>query len=217
MSFGCSIGDFIAAAELITNITNSLRDAGGSKSEYQELVRELEYLQSTLQHLDRLGSSKSSSSTTLDSIKCAALSCRNPLQEFLHKIEKYDKSLGVRGTNRGFRATTDKLRWSFGHKVEVCKLQNYLNVHVGTINILLAEYGLEVMDLAATKADTDQQHIRERLEKSERLIRSVKDNFATQAMLVQNTNSMVGKLLQLISGEFTTSWKSLGEIVAKIW
>lgn len=217
MSFGFSVGDFIAVAELITNITNSLRDAGGSKSEYQELVRELEYLQSALQHLDRLGSSKSSSFTTLDSIKCAALSCRNPLQEFLRKSEKYDKSLGVRGTNRGFRATTDKLRWSFGHKAEVCKLQNYLNVHVGTINILLAEHGLEIMDLAATKADTDQQHIRERLEESEQLIRSVKDDFATQAMLVQKTNSMVGKLLQLISGEFISSWKSLGEMVAKIW
>ena len=217
MSFGFSVGDFIAVAQLITNITNCLRGAGGSKSEYQELVRELESLQSALQHLDRLGTSKSSSSTTLDSIKYAALSCRNPLQGFLCKIEKYNKSLGVRGTNRGLRATTDKLRWSFGHKDEVCKLQSYLNVHVGTINILLAEHGLEMMDLAATKADTDQQHIRERLEESGQFIRWVKDNFATQTMLVQNTNSMVGKLLQLISGEFTTSWRSLGEMVAKIW
>ena len=39
MSFGFSIGDFIAVGKLIVKIVDSLRS---SKSEYQELIRELE-------------------------------------------------------------------------------------------------------------------------------------------------------------------------------
>ena len=39
MSFGFSVGDFLAVGRLIYDITNALR---GSKVEYQELVRELE-------------------------------------------------------------------------------------------------------------------------------------------------------------------------------
>ena len=39
MSFGFSVGDFIAVGQLIYDITNALR---GSRTEYQELVRELE-------------------------------------------------------------------------------------------------------------------------------------------------------------------------------
>ena len=39
MSFGFSVGDFLAVGRLIHDITNALR---GSRAEYQELVRELE-------------------------------------------------------------------------------------------------------------------------------------------------------------------------------
>ena len=39
MSFGFAIGDFIAVGRLTVDIVNSLR---ASKSDYQELIRELE-------------------------------------------------------------------------------------------------------------------------------------------------------------------------------
>ena len=39
MSFGFAVGDFIAVGTLIANIVDSLR---GTKSDYQELLRELE-------------------------------------------------------------------------------------------------------------------------------------------------------------------------------
>lgn len=38
MSFGFAVGDFIATGELIVKIVDSVQ---GSKSEYQELIREL--------------------------------------------------------------------------------------------------------------------------------------------------------------------------------
>lgn len=168
MSFGFSVGDFLAVGKLITDITNSLREAGGSKSEYQELLRELEFLDHALKHLERL--QPGGSPLKLESIKYAALSCRRPLEQFLGKIEKYDKALGVYGGENAIKRTTNKLRWAFGEKDEIRKLQSYLNIHVGTINILLAEHGLEMMTLASEKGQLDQLHIRERLEKTQSLM-----------------------------------------------
>jgi hypothetical protein len=119
--FGFSIGDFIAVGSLITDITCSLREVGGSKSEYQELLRELESLQHALSHLDKLQVG-GSSPVDLDSIKYAALSCRRPLEQFLANIRKYDKSLGVWNERGRLRSAADKVRWAFGQKNEISKL-----------------------------------------------------------------------------------------------
>jgi hypothetical protein len=216
MSFGFSVGDFIAAGKLISNIIHSLSDADGSKSEYQELVRELESLQFALRHLDKLQQS-GSKSTNLNSIKYAALSCQRPLEQFLNKIKRYEKSLGVWSKEGALRGTAEKLRWAMGKKDDIRKLQSYLNIHVGTINILLAEHGLEMMDLATDKAEADQLYVRETLENTRNIVYRIKDNITAQSLVAQSTNLMLKKLFDMVSGEFRASWKTLGELVTKVW
>ena len=136
MSFGFSVGDFIAFGKLVNDITNCLQSVRGPKSEYQELLRELKTLLVVLQHLDKLHS-KISTPAKIDSIKYAALSCRYPLEEFLAKIQHFDASLGVQGRASTFKSTRNKVRWTFGHKDEVSRLRHYLNIHIDTINMLL--------------------------------------------------------------------------------
>ncbi|TVY87151.1 hypothetical protein LAWI1_G007091 [Lachnellula willkommii] len=215
MSFGFSVGDFLPVGKLAADITNSLREAGGSKSEYQELLQELESLNHALKHLDKLPTKDTSAN--LESIKYAALSCRRPLEQFLGKIEKYDKALGIWGGANPIKKTADKLRWAFGEKDEIKKLQNYLNIHVGTINILLAEHGLEMMNIASEKGELDQLHIRERLDNTKSLMQFIKDSVIAQTAAVQNNNSMLTKLFGMVSGELGSSLKSLGEMIAKIY
>lgn len=57
MSFGFSVGDFLAVGQLITDIVASLNDAKGAKADYQELHCQLYLLNKTLQQLDQLQSS----------------------------------------------------------------------------------------------------------------------------------------------------------------
>jgi len=216
MSFGFSVGDFITVAKIIADISSFLAESGGSKSEYQELLRELESLQHALIHLDKLQLGDSSS-TNIDSIKYAALSCRRPLEHFLCKIKEYDKSLGVWGKDGRLKAVGNKLKWAYGQKDEIRKLQSYLNIHVGTINILLAEHGLEMMNLASEKVEVDHMHIRERLEDTRSIVGWIKDSVLTQAQAVNVTNSMLSKLFDMVTGEFRTSWTSLEDMVAKVW
>lgn len=159
MSFGFSVGDFVAVGKLAIEIATSLQAIGGARSEYQELVRELRSLDAALCQLDRLDSG-AGPSQHVSSIKCVALSCRHPLEEFLAKVKKYEKSLGTWSRPSVVSSATHKLRWTFGHSDDVKRLQTYLNVHIGTINILLAEHGLEKMDLSDRTAETNAQAVR---------------------------------------------------------
>jgi hypothetical protein len=216
MSFGFSVGDFIAVGTLIADISSCLAESGGSKSEYQELLRELESLKPALIHLDKLQLG-GSFFANLDSIKYAALSCRRPLEDFLAKIKKYDKSLGVGSKEGRLKSAECRLGWAYGQKGHICKLQSYLNVHVETINILLAEHGLEMMSIASEKVDADHIHIRERLGNTRSVINWIKDNVLAQALAVKFTNSMLSSLFNMITGEFGRSLKSLEEMAAKVW
>lgn len=54
MSFGFSVGDFLAAGALITDIVTCLKDSGGAASQYQELMRELDGLQMALNKIEHL-------------------------------------------------------------------------------------------------------------------------------------------------------------------
>jgi hypothetical protein len=51
MSFGFSVGHFVAVGKIISEVFNSLA-SDGSKAEYQELQRELETLQQILRQPD---------------------------------------------------------------------------------------------------------------------------------------------------------------------
>lgn len=93
MSFGFSVGDFVAAAQLISSIVSSLRSAGGASSSFQELIRELDLLQRALTDIEHL-SGPSSQQPCINAIKCAALNCHYVLDEFAGKLRKYEKSLG---------------------------------------------------------------------------------------------------------------------------
>lgn len=217
MSFGFSVGDFVAVAKLIKEISSCLQDGQGAKQDYQDLLRELECLEQALRRLDQLQQSPAStSSVNLDSIKYAALSCRRPLEQFLGKIRKYDKSLGLWGKSGVIKTATDKLKWGFGQKEEVGKLQAYLNIHVGTINILLAEYGLEKMELASDKATSQQLWIQKRLENTRDIVKKISGSLAAQVLVVRRTENMLTQLVGMISGEFRTSWRSFGDMIAKV-
>ena len=54
MSFGVSVGDFIAVGRLIGGISVIIKDTKNGNNEYQELQRELNSLDQALKSLDRL-------------------------------------------------------------------------------------------------------------------------------------------------------------------
>ena len=188
MSFGFSVGDFIAVGKLIKDINDCLQSAGGAKSQYQEIIRELYILSKALDHIEHLPATDESKTEQLDYIKFAALSCRYPLQQFLEKIKEYDGSLGIGAKTNIFRKTARKFQWSFGSSKDVGPLQMYLNTHIVTINMLLEQYGLDQMVSWGKKVDKKFNQVNKTLKKNQAMVEDVKKD-------TSNMDTSLGQLL----------------------
>lgn len=225
MSFGFSISDFVTVGKTIRDISASLKDA---KSEFQELLRELESLDRTLRRLDELRPQDGSPGKELDSIKCAALTCRWPLEAFLRKIRKYERDLGVgpdravsslRSAGEGvasrsrFRGLMKRGDWAWNRKDEMTKLQSYLSIHLANINMLLMIHGLERWDLVAKE---NQQGVQEAFDVANGVILSMESNVKAQSTLVRSNNSILRRLVRMIGGEMKLSIRALAETIARV-
>lgn len=185
MSFGFAVGDFVAVGKLVHDITDCLQATSSAKEEYQELVRELQLLNAALHHLDRLSNS-TESSTTVDSIKCAALSCRYPLGNFLAEIKKYDTSLGVQSQLSLMQSAKRKTQWTFVTKDDVERLQRYLNMHIGTINVLLAQHSLESIKDAEETTRNSNEQVRTQLNTTQGFLSTISNNASAQVLMLRN-------------------------------
>lgn len=145
MSFGFSVGDFLATARVIKDIVTALRNS--SASSYRELVLELDGLQRALDGVEHLKCSPNQQ-TALNGIKVAALVCQHPLEEFAKKLKKFeqygglDQIVGNRSKMDKLKVLGRKLQWRFSMEEEVMKLRAYVAAHVGSINMRLLTLGL---------------------------------------------------------------------------
>ena len=90
-----------------------------------------------LDHVDKL-KERGNQAIAVDQIKCAALTCQYPPEDLLSKIKKHEKNLGLESSGM-LKDAGRKIQWAFGKRDEVNRLRDYLNIHIGTINMLLAQ------------------------------------------------------------------------------
>ena len=216
MSFGFSVGDFIAVGKLTGDIISSLQAVGGAKSEYQELIRELQSLQTALRYLDRLDDTNSPGKH-VQSIKCAALACSYPLESFLAKIRKYEASLGLWSRSHTAKTVKDKLCWTFGEKGEVIKLRAYLSMHIETINNMLIQHGLERMDLLGKAAEEGTSQLQLQLDNTQKALATIQKDTAGQAIMLRKGQAMLGTLCKVVSGEIKSTLQQLSQAVTTVW
>ena len=92
----------------------------------------------------------------------------------MEEIKEYNSSLGVGAKTSIFKKTVRKFQWSFGRSEDLGQLQMYLNTHIGTINMLLEQYGLEQMASFGIKVDEGFRQVNRKLEENQAIIRDVK-------------------------------------------
>jgi Fungal N-terminal domain of STAND proteins len=192
MSFGFSVGDFLAVSKLIADLISSLRESGGSKSHYQEIIRELEGLDRAIKPLENLAND---ASPEVYGLKCAAASCRAILEEFHNKVKKYHTGLSENASDGKLLQTWKKIRWT-GKKEYLDRLRQYLQVHQANISIMLME-----RNMASTKLVEKSQRVVENAVKDakERTVDTAKEVRA-QGALIATGNSLVRRLFQLLNG-----------------
>lgn len=173
-------------------------------------------LKRALNHVEKL-KGRRDQATVIDQIKCAALTCRLPLDEFLGKIQKYEKSFGLGKTLGKIKDAARKVQYGFKGNDEASRLRSYLNIHIGTINMLLVQQGLVMLDVASEQTEKNQEELMDMLEGSSRELREVSGNVEAQALAVRENKSIIQKLFWMVSGEIAAPLKSLNQTVAKVW
>lgn len=127
MSFGFSIGDFLATGKLIKDIVSCLRNS--SVLVFRELESELDGLQRALHEIEHLRSSPSEQAN-INGLKVAALLCQHQLNQFASRPRKFERlSLANGQRNRKRDALWlcgRKLQWGFTTEEEVIKLGRLL-------------------------------------------------------------------------------------------
>lgn len=136
MSFGWSVGDVVATIQLVVKITNALQDSTGSSSQYRGIINELNSLNSALVKVKdiRLEGPQQHQQIALFG---AALQCRQTIDGFMEKVEKYMSSLGEVGSGSKVRDSWRKVQWSLCSQKEVDRFRASLNAHTSAISIML--------------------------------------------------------------------------------
>ena len=104
-----------------------------------------------------------------------------------------------------------------GKKNEADRLRHYLNVHIGTINMLMLQHGLEKLDVASEQSEKNQEDIKDGFERCSRELKEVKSNIEAQTLAVRENKSIIQKLFWMVSSEIAAPLKALSQTVAKVW
>jgi hypothetical protein len=146
-TFG-SVGDILQLCILVKDLINALDSSRGSSAEYRELIRELSALDRVLLEVEQL-SWKCVGTAELNAlqqtVQQAALQCRQPIQEFLTRIRKFEKHLGESDSKGILKTARDaywKVHWAVSYRDELQKFRAIINSHKLSINTLLITAGM---------------------------------------------------------------------------
>jgi hypothetical protein len=204
MSFGFSVGDFLAAGTAIRNIIGALK--GEATFEYRELELELHGLQRALSEIEHLRTESGQDEAALNAIKAAALMCQYPLDEFRSKLRRYQRLSSENAaptTLNRVKGWGRKARWNLSMEEEVHKLRAYIAGHTASLNMRLLTLGISTLSTA--KADAAQQsHL-------------LREGLSEQSDAIRASTSRVGSLYELVATQALPRLDSLLDLVRKVW
>lgn len=150
MAIGWSIGDIIACSQLTYKLIQALRDSGGAKTDYQDLINDLSSIHRTLLEVEQMHHASQLTTATVNAILFEAHSLAKIMDDFLATIEAYHSALSgltARSSTNRYRDLVKKLRWSFSETDGVEALRKRLASHSQSIITLIAVATLYVHHL----------------------------------------------------------------------
>ncbi|KAI9712502.1 MAG: hypothetical protein M1812_006918 [Candelaria pacifica] len=130
------------AVKVIAKASNALKEAGGSVSEYQEVLQYLNGLLLTLQHLQNLNI-QPTNPAILNAIRAQCASSEQPILEFVGNIQEFEKALGVQSSKNAISGSHKKVQWGLFVTKRVEQLRNKIGANLEMIHLLLESYNTE--------------------------------------------------------------------------
>ncbi|KAL5320495.1 hypothetical protein ACEPPN_011301 [Leptodophora sp. 'Broadleaf-Isolate-01'] len=143
MSFGWSVGDLIAAINLLTKIGGALRDADGASFEYRDATNFLNTLRITLENLKSLDTIPIDTHKA-DNLRQQCEHIRVPLGAFLDGVNRrYEASLGSSSQRSRLLSAPRKIQWALYTSKKIKQLQERVAIPMAAVNMLL---GLQTIE-----------------------------------------------------------------------
>jgi len=95
MSFGFSVGDFLAGAKLIADLTRALSASKGASMEYQQLILDLQVVEITLVQIDQMRLASQLNTSALNALCWIAQSTATSIADFMQRTKKYQEQQTV--------------------------------------------------------------------------------------------------------------------------
>ena len=137
MAFGFSVGDFVAAFQLVGTVIGAVRESGGSGAEYRELIGALYGLETALLQVKQLEFEEEQKHQYV-ALRQAAAQCQTTIDGFCNRIRKYHKHLRTEGSNSKLNDAMVRIEWRMCKKDDLLKFKTDISAHTQSIQILLA-------------------------------------------------------------------------------
>lgn len=112
MSFGFSVGDFLAGATLAYTLGKALSDSQGSVHEYKELIAELNVVNKVLIHVEQLRATNQLAQSTVNALLFAVNGSNEAIESFLHRQQAYIESFRDGGSGNIVKDVYRKGKWA---------------------------------------------------------------------------------------------------------
>ena len=178
VGFGFSIGDFIAAIQLVKTVIDALSTSSHSSVELQELLRQLQSLEIALREVKTLQVDESLFAEIL-ALKQSAAQCQLTINEFLRKTESYQPHLLQ--SSKVLNSSWKKVKWALCKSKDVNRFKVDLLTHTESIQLLLATIQMKNVELNRKSLQCGQISIYSRIQ----------TNFSTYMRKLANVTTML--------------------------
>jgi Fungal N-terminal domain of STAND proteins len=151
-AFGFSIGDFLAALQLVGTVIDALRESGPASREYRDLLQQLYALETALLRVKRL-EADDAPANEIAALKETASNSQRTINEFWKKLQPYESSMRATDSNR-LRDKWLRVKWSVCHKDDIKKFKADLTGHTEGILLLLTTIQMSTITLQTQRQRT---------------------------------------------------------------
>jgi hypothetical protein len=167
VGFGFSVGDFLAALNLVGTIIDALREASESGAAYRELLTELFALETALLHVKRLDLDDGQRTENMKiALRQTAAQCQRTIDQFWNKIQKYQPHLRNGGTGSRIKDSWVKIKWAVCKKEDIERFKADLRGHTGAIEVLLLAVQMEATTMQSRKQIEGQKTLAGKIQES---------------------------------------------------
>ncbi|KAH6894636.1 hypothetical protein B0T10DRAFT_456862 [Thelonectria olida] len=137
MSFGYSVGDVIAGANLTYRLIRIMADTKGASIEYLEAMSELSAMQQAFLQISQIRSHEMLPPATVNAASHIILSSMDTIAKFLERTKHYQRKLeDPRAAN--FQNSWYKVGWTLFKSHELRSLRDALHSKLTSVQVLLS-------------------------------------------------------------------------------